>query len=56
MLIGYQRRGLVVLGAAALRMRIQYARKLSFFIVAVICITTGGTEQRACVSRYGQSA
>jgi len=38
-------------------MRIKYARKFSFFCVAIICTTTGGTEQiRACVCRYDQSA
>jgi len=34
-----------------------YARKFSFFYVAVICTTTGRTEQiRACVCRCDPSA
>jgi len=37
-------------------MRITYARKVSFFYVAVICTATGGTEQkRACVCRHDLS-
>ena len=32
-------------------------KTLFFYCLAVICTTTGGTEQmRACVSRYDQSA
>ena len=38
-------------------MRIKYAKKVSFFIMWLLYVTTAGAEQiRACVSRYDQSA